>query len=59
MPVIVTDEPNGPEEGVKLLILGGVAWTTVIVAAPDFVGSVMEVAVSVTVEGLGAVAGVV
>jgi len=57
VPIIVTDEPNGPEEGLKLVMLGAVAWTTVIVAVADFVGSVTEVAVSVTVAGLGAVAG--
>jgi hypothetical protein len=51
------DEPKGPEAGFKLVMVGAVAWTTVIVAAADFVGSVTEVAVSVTVAGLGAVAG--
>lgn len=59
MPAITTDEPRGPEEGLRLVILGAVAWTTVIVAVADFVGSVTEVAVRVTVEGLGAVAGAV
>lgn len=57
VPVIAMDEPRGPEDGFKLLIFGAVAWTTVIVADADLVGSVTEVAVSVTPEGLGAVAG--
>lgn len=57
VPVIVTEAPNGPEDGFKPVILGGVACTTVMVADPDLVGSVTEVAVSVTVLGLGAVAG--
>lgn len=59
VPVIVTEAPNGPAEGFKLLIAGAVAWTTVIVADADLLGSVTEVAVSVTVFGLGAVAGAV
>lgn len=59
MPVRVTEEPTGPEAGFKLLMVGAVAWTTVIVATADLVGSAMEVAVSTTVEGLGAVVGVV
>lgn len=59
VPVIVTDEPNGPEDGFRLLILGAVAWTTAIVAVADLVGSVTEVAVRITVEGFGAVAGAV
>lgn len=59
MPAITTDEPRGPEEGLKLVILGAVAWTTVMVAVADLVGSVTEVAVSVTVAGLGAVVGAV
>lgn len=57
VPVIVTDEPTGPEDGFRPLIVGAVAWTTVMVAAADLLGSVTEVAVSVTVAGLGAVAG--
>jgi len=57
VPVIVTDEPKGPEDGFRMLILGAVAWTTVMVAVADFVGSVIEVAVSMTVGGLGAIAG--
>lgn len=57
MPVIVTEEPNGPEEGFKPVILGAVACTSVMVADADLVGSVTEVAVMVTVLGLGAVAG--
>jgi len=57
VPVIVMDEPRGPEDGFKLPIFGAVAWTTVIVADADLVGSVTEVAVSVTPDGLGALAG--
>ena len=53
---MVTDEPAGPEVGFRLVILG-IVWNTVIVAVADFVGSVIEVAVSVTVGGLGAIAG--
>jgi hypothetical protein len=55
---MVTDVPAGPEVGLKLVILG-VVWNTVIVAVTDLVGSVTEVAVSVTAEGLGAVGGAV
>ena len=57
VPVIVTEAPNGPEDGFTPVILGEVACTTEIVADPDLVGSVAEVAVSVTALGLGAVAG--
>ena len=53
---MVTDVPAGPDVGLKLVILG-VVWNTVIVAVADFVRSVIEVAVSVTAEGLGAIAG--
>jgi hypothetical protein len=59
VPVIVTEEPKGPEEGFRLVILGAVAWTTVIVAEADLEESATEVAVKVTADGLGAVAGAV
>jgi len=56
VPLIDTVDPAGPEAGLKPEMLG-VVWDNVIVAVADFVGSVTEVAVRVTVEGLGAVAG--
>jgi len=52
VPVIVTDCVTGPEAGLRLVMLG-IGGVTVIVAVPDLVGSATEVAVIVTVGGLG------
>jgi len=53
--VIETEVPTEPEVGLRLEMLG--LGTSVIVAAADLVGSATEVAVSVTVGGLGTAAG--
>jgi hypothetical protein len=45
--------------GFTVTVIGAAAVVTVIVAVPDFVPSVTEVAVSVTVAGVGALAGAV
>jgi len=52
VPVIVTELPTGAEVGFNPVILG-IDCVMVIVAAADFVGSATDVAVSVTVGGLG------
>jgi hypothetical protein len=57
-PEIVTDLPTVADVGLKLVMLG-TAWVTVIVADADFVGSATNVAVSVTIGGLGTVDGAV
>ena len=56
VPVIVTDVPTGAVFGVTLVMLAA-GGTTVIVALADFVESEMEVAVRVTVGGLGTTEG--
>ena len=48
IPVIVTDEPNGPDVGLRFVMLGVSDWGTVIVAVPVFVLSATEVAVRIT-----------
>ena len=58
VPVMVTTELTPPEEGLKAEMTG-FAWVMVIVAVPDLVGSALEVAVRVTVGGVGAVGGAV
>jgi hypothetical protein len=50
-PLIVTNVPIGPELGETLVIVG--LGVMVNVAVPDFVGSAIEVAVTVTVGGFG------
>ena len=50
VPVMVTEVPTGPVVGERPVIWGPV---TVMVAVADFVGSAIEVTVSVTVGGLG------
>lgn len=57
-PVIVTGVSHGPRGGLKLATVGG-GGRTVIVAVPDFVGSVTDVAVRITVDGLGTTDGAV
>ena len=56
-PVMVTGAVIGPEGGLRLVMLG--TGVTVIVALPDLVGSATEVAVRITVGGLGALGGAI
>jgi len=58
VPVMATDAVTGPEVGLRLAMLG-TGCVTVIVAVPDLVGSATEVAVRVTVGGLGIVEGAI
>src|SRR5258708_29654928 len=58
VPVMVTAELGPPDEGLKAEMTG-FAWVMVIVAVPDLVGSALEVAIRVTVGGVGAVGGAV
>ena|SRR5258708_4141188 len=58
VPVMVTAELTPPDEGLKAEMTG-FAWVMVIVAVPDLVGSALEVAVRVTVGGVGTVEGAV
>jgi hypothetical protein len=58
VPEIVTNVETVPDVGFRLVILG-LALRTVIVEEPIFVGSAIEVAVSVTVAGLGATGGAI
>jgi hypothetical protein len=53
-----TDAVTGPEAGLRLVMLG-TGGVTVIAAVPDLVGSATEVAVSVTIGGLGTADGAV
>lgn len=55
-PVMVTGVPTGPDEGLRLVSVAG-GGNTVMVPVPDFVGSNTEVAVRVTVGGLGTAGG--
>lgn len=57
-PLIVTCVPTGPTVGFTLVMLAG-GGSTVIIALPDFVGSATEVAVTVTVRGLGTTDGAI
>jgi len=50
---------NPPRTGVSVTLIGAPVFVTVIVAAPDFVVAVTEVAVNVTVGGDGRLAGAV
>lgn len=59
VPVMFTDVPLIPEEGLKLEIAGAGVWTRLIVAVVDFVGSAFELAMKLTVGGLGRVDGAV
>ena len=57
-PLIATGAPIIPDVGFRLVMVG-IGWVTVIVAVPVFVLSATEVAVSVTVGGLGTMDGAV
>lgn len=57
VPVMFTDVPLIPEEGLKLEIVGAGVCTRLIVAVADFVGSAFELAMKLTVGGLGRVDG--
>ena len=59
VPVMFTGVPLIPEEGLKLEIVGAGVWTRLIVAVAGFVGSAFELAVKLTVGGLGRVDGAV
>ena len=59
VPVMVTDVPLIPEEGLRLEIVGAGVWTRLIIAVADFVGSAFELAVKLTVGGLGRADGAV
>lgn len=56
VPVMVTEVPTFPDVGERLVMLGPVI---VMVEVADFVGSATDVAVSITVGGLGTVGGAV
>jgi hypothetical protein len=56
VPAIVTNAVTGPEAGFRLVMVG-TGCVTVIVAVPDLVGSATDVAMRVTVGGLGMLEG--
>ena len=58
VPAIVTELPTGPNIGL-ILAMAGAACLIVIVALPDLIGSATEVAVRITVGGLGTVEGAI